>query len=191
MTSNTPSKELTTLKEQEQKMLIATEGLTITNQDDYDQAVTVGKKVSAYIKSIDTKEKAITKPINDSLKEIRALFKPFKETAEAQKSYIKSVMAEYLQAEAKKVAEAEAKIEARLERGTMREDTAVNKLATLEENKTATTGTTTNVLKVEVLNIKDIPAEFLTVNESAIKEAYRAGQEVAGVRCYYEQAIRL
>jgi len=191
MTQQQPTQAIETLKEQEARMLQAVSTIVIKTQDDYDQVTLLGKKVSAYIKSIDDKEKAITKPINDSLKQIRAMFKPFKEVAEAKKDEIKTVMSAYLAEEAKKRQAEEARLVARLERGTIKETTVVNKLATIEAESTVTSGTTTSVLKVKVLNIKDIPEEYLIVDETKIKAAYRAGVEVPGVSCEYETAIRL
>jgi hypothetical protein len=191
MTQQQPTQAIETLKEQEARMLQAVSTIVIKTQDDYDQVTLLGKKVSAYIKSIDDKEKAITKPINDSLKQIRAMFKPFKEVAEAKKDEIKTVMSAYLAEEAKKRQAEEARLVARLERGTIKETTVVNKLATIEAESTVTSGTTTSVLKVKVLNIKDIPEEYLIVDEAKIKAAYRAGVEVPGVSCEYETAIRL
>lgn len=186
-----PTKELKTLKDQETKMLAATSSIVIKTQDDYDNVVALGKKVSAYIKSIDTKEKAITKPINDSLKQIRDLFRPFKETAEAKKSEIKTVLATFLHEQKQARQREEERIAARVEKGTMRENTAVNKLATLEEQATVTSGTTTSVLRVTVTDIKAVPAEYLIVDESKAKAAYRVGETVPGLEFTYETAIRL
>jgi glutamine synthetase adenylyltransferase len=184
-------KQIEQIKQQEEKMLEATSVINIETPEDYEQVATLGKKLSAYIKNVDKKEKEITKPINDSLKNIRAMFKPFKETAENKKKEIKDAMAKYIYLQEEKRRKEEARITARVERGTMREDTAVNKLTSLEETKTDTAGTTTSVLTVTIDDIKLIPAEYLTVNESAIKQAYRQGVEVPGVTCKYETSIRL
>jgi hypothetical protein len=107
------------------------------------------------------------------------------------KMAIKDKMKTYLDAEAEKKRIEEERIAKRVEKGTMREDTAVAKLTEAEETATDTTGTTSKVLVVNVVDIKAIPAEYLTVNESAIKKAYREGVEVPGVECKYEQSIRL
>lgn len=187
-----PTQQIEIVDEQVTKALTSAESIkNITTPEEYEQAVEFGKKVSKLEKMIDTKEKSITKPINDSLKEIRNMFKPYKEQVSDLKSTIKTKLIDYANAQAKKRAEAEMKIEARVEKGTMREDTAVAKIGQLEESCPDTTGTLTSVLKVEVIDIKDIPAEYLMVNESAIKKAYREGTEVPGVRCYYEKVARL
>jgi len=186
---NKPTQAIENLKEQETRMLQAVADIKIETQEDYDNVTTLGKKISAYIKNIETKEKSITKPINDSLKEIRNLFKPFKEVAEAKKAEIKNAMITFVREEETKRKKEEERITKRVEKGTMREDTAVNKLANIETP--ITTGTTTSILKITVNNIKEIPEEYLIVNEAKIKEAHRAGIEVSGVTCTYETAIRL
>ena len=189
---NTKKIEIQKIKEQVNRALAQCEScMVISNKEEYEQAVEFGKKVSKLIKMIDTKEKSITRPINESLKEIRAMFKPYKEQAETLKNQTKQAMMSYIQAEEAKRKEQEAKITARVEKGTMREDTAVAKLSTMEEEATNTTRNFTSVLRVEVLDIKQIPAEYLTVNETAIKQAFRDGVEVPGVTCFYEKVARL
>ncbi len=189
MTNTT--QEVAVIEEQITKMMDVTSSLVINNQEDYDRATEIGKKVSKLLKNIDDKEKAITKPINDSLKSIRDLFRPYKSQVETAKENIKKQMADYLRAEDEKRRIEEARIEARLEKGTIKETTAVAKIATLELNATDTSNTTTSVLKVKLVDITAIPPEFLLIDEAKIKQAYRAGVQVPGVECYYEKAIRL
>lgn len=186
------NKEITIVEEQVVKMSEAITSLpvVITTQDEYDEVFNTGKKVNALLKKIDEKEKSITKPINDSLKQIRAMFKPFKEQVEAVNNDLKQRRQVFIQAEEEKARIESERIAKRVEKGTMREDTAVAKLSTIDETKADTRGGMTSVLRVKVLDIKQIPAEYLEVNESAIKQAYRDGVTVAGVECYYEKVAR-
>jgi signal transduction protein with GAF and PtsI domain len=185
------NKEIELVKEQSAKCLSAVSGIVVTNQDEYDRATLVGKKVSALLKTIDEKEKLITKPINDSLKKIRDMFRPYKEQVENAKNDIKSKMETYIKAENERKAIEEARVMARIEKGTIKEETAVRKLGEIEDTKTVTSGTTTSVLTVELIDIKQVPAEYLLIDESKIKEDFRAGKEIAGVKCFYQTKIRL
>lgn len=185
-------KEITIVEDQVAKAREAAAAITtITSPSEYEAAAEFGKKVSKLAKMIDTKEKSITKPINDSLKEIKAMFKPYKSQVEDLKNNVKSAMTAYVRAEEVKRQAAEAKIAARVEKGTMREDTAVAKLSTLEESAADTTGTLTSVLTLEVVDITQIPHDYLLVNVSAIKAAYRDGVTVPGTVCRYEKVARL
>lgn len=182
-------KALQVIESQVNKCMVAGQSLVVTNQEEYDQALIVGKKVSALLKMIDEDEKKITKPINDSLKMIRDKYRPFKTQVESAKDEIKNKMETWFRSEEKKKRIAEEKIEARVLKGTMKEETAVNKLANMETVQSS--GGMTSVLKVEIINIKDIPAEYLIANETAIKQAFREGKEIAGVKCFYEKTARL
>lgn len=184
-------KSLQVIEEQVTKCLVAGSALAVTNQKEYDNALIIGKKVSALLKMIDDDEKKITKPINDSLKLIREKYKPFKNKVEAVKQEIKDKMELWFKEEEKNKRIEEERINARLEKGTLKESTAVNKLATLEMNKAQTSGGMTSVLKVKLIDIKQVPAEYLLINESAIKSAFREGKEISGVNCFYEKSARL
>lgn len=193
MLNSMNTKEITTTVENQiEKMSEAISQLptVITSQEEYDATYEIGKKVATLLKNIDTKEKSITKPINDSLKEIRNLFKPFKTQVESVSDELKKRRQLFIQAEEAKKQIEEERIAKRVEKGTMREDTAVTKLATIEETKTDTRGGMTSVLRVKVLDIKLIPAEYLIVDESKIKQAYRDGVTVEGVECFYEKVAR-
>jgi regulator of replication initiation timing len=165
--------------------------IVVNSQETYDQALEFGKNVNRLIKEVDAQEKDITKPINDSLKKIRDAFRPAKDKLEAIKKEIAGVMVEYINAEnAKKKLEAE-RLEARLERGTIREDTVIKKLAIAEETKTVTKGGMTSVLTVKIIDKTKIPMDYLIVDESKIKSAHRSGIKIPGVICEYKNVARM
>lgn len=183
------TKELSIIKAQVTKCTTVTTGITVTNQEEYDRAYEIGKKVSSLLKMIDEKEKAITKPINDSLKQIRDMFRPYKTQVENEKARIASILNDYTRAEAAKKKLAEDKLVARLEKGTMKEETVVRKLAEIETPDT--TGRTTSVLKVTLVDISKVPAKYLILNEALIKEDYRAnGVQIEGTISEYVKTTR-
>lgn len=184
------NKEITIIEEQVKKCIVATNNIVVTNQEEYDSAYELGKKVSKLLKGIDEKEKAITKPINDSLKQIRDMFRPFKEQVEAEKVNIGKKLNEYIQAEELKKKLAEEKITARLEKGTIKEETAIRKLEEVENKAPETSGKTTSVLTVKLVDITKVDAKYLILNEALIKEDYRSGKTIDGVICEYETRTR-
>jgi len=185
-------KQITEVKDQVGKMSEAIASLPafITTQEDYDATHEVGKKVGALLKNIDKEEKSITKPINDSLKKIRDMFRPFKTQVTEVSNDLKKRRQTWIDAEAKKAKIEEERIAKRVEKGTMREDTAVGKLADIETAAPDTNGGMTSVLVVKVIDVKLIPEKYLTVNEAAIKADHREGIEVPGVECSYEKRAR-
>lgn len=177
----------------EQSITVMEESMpkTITNQVSYDQAVTYGKQVSKMEKFLDSEEKKITAPLNESLKAARALFKPYKEKCAEVKNAVKEQMTTYLNAEAAKKAEAEARDLARLERGTIKEETVVNKMVKREMESVDATGTTFKQLVIVSVDLSKVPSEYLILNESKVKADYRAGTEIPGVELTYETKARL
>lgn len=188
----TETKEIIEVKDQVLKMSEAIADLpaVITNQEEYDVTHEVGKKVGVLLKNIDKQEKSITKPINDSLKKIRDMFRPFKTQVKAVSDDLKGRRQTFINAEEAKQKIEEERIEKRVEKGTMREDTAVGKLADIEKKAPDSNGGMTSVLVVKVIDIKLIPEQYLTVNESAIKADHREGIDVPGVECTYEKRAR-
>lgn len=184
------TKELSVIKEQVTKCVSATVNLVVTNQEEYDRAYEIGKKVSTLLKMIDEKEKSITKPINDSLKQIRDMFRPYKTQVEDEKARIGAILNTYTREEEAKKKLAEARAVARLEKGTMREETVVRKLALIEAQAPDTKGKTTSVLKCTLIDITKVPAKYLILNEALVKEDFRAGVIVEGTLCEYEITTR-
>lgn len=184
------TKELSIIKTQVTKCVSATTNIVVTNQEEYDRAYEIGKKVSSLLKMIDDKEKSITKPINDSLKQIRDMFRPYKTQVEEVKTSIGITLNNYLQEEARKKKILEDRAVARFEKGTMKEETVVRKLAEIKQSSTETTGKTTSVLTVKLIDISLVPKEYLLIDESKIKEDYRNGKTIAGVICEYVKTTR-
>jgi len=184
------NKELQVIEQRVAKCEEAKFKIVVNSQETYDQALNFERKVNALIKDIDAQEKDITKPINDSLKKIRDAFRPAKDKLAQIKKEIGDTRVKYIQAEeAKKKLEAE-RLEARLERGTIREDTVIKKLAIAEETKTVTNGGMTSVLVIKHVDLAQLPMEYLIIDESKILKAYRAGVIIPGVICEYEKRAR-
>lgn len=184
-------KSITLIESQVEKCETTLGEVVVNSQESYDHFLEAGKKVSKLLKLIDEDEKKITKPINDSLKLIRDKYRPFKERVEAKKKEIAKALSDFINAEEAKKRTEEARIAARVEKGTMKEETAVNKLNVLQDTKTDTSGGMTSVLVCEVIDIKDVPAEYLIVNEAKAKADYREGKEIAGLKMFYEKRARL
>ena len=182
-------KQIVLIESQLKKADSAVTSVVVNNQESYDAAIVVGKKLSALKKKIEEDEKSITKPINDSLKIIRDKYRPYKDSVERLIDDVKSKMKAWYEEEAKKKAIAEERIAKRVEKGTMKETTAVNKLANMETAEAG--GAMTSVLKVRVTDWRLVPEQFLELKETEVKKAIRAGEVVPGVDGYYEKSVRL
>ncbi len=137
---------------------------------------------------LDERKTEITRPLMKSLSSVRDLFKPFELGLADAKKTIKAKILAY-QIEQDEIAKAEeAKLLARVEKGTMRADTAAGKMETIEKGKVRTN---TRILhKIRVMDETLIPREYMMPNLPKITEAIlREGKEVFGVEKYEEKVL--
>lgn len=160
----------------------------IASQED----VAIGEQMLRDIRfvevGIDERKTEITRPLMKSLASVRDLFKPFElGLAEAKKTVKAKILA--YQIEQDEIAkEAEAKLLARVEKGTMRADTASGKLEALAATKVKTN--TRTLTKVRIVDETVIPREYLMPNLPLITEAIlRKGVEIAGVEKFEEKVL--
>ena len=139
----------------------------------------------------------MTKPLNESLKSIRTLFKPHEEAAERALEAIKKAMLSYDQAKKLAADKEEARLLGRVERGTMRFDTASKKLSQIavqEKTKSSDSGARSTITVTKAYRVVDItlvPVEFLGVDMVRVKSSFKAGVPVPGCEEYTEESIRL
>lgn len=160
------------------------EVVKIDSQEEYDRAGKLVKELKEMAKVADQKEKAITNPLNEALKETKALFKPFKDRVAEVELQTKAGMNQFLI----KQEAATKKLEEKFERGD------IKKVSTLVAKKEELQVQSANskVRKVKVLKIVDasaIPREYLEPNESAIKAALLEGKKVKG--CILEEVNQI
>lgn len=172
-------KQISFIQEQAQVM-------SITSQEDLDKAGEFLGVVMKVEKTLADRKAEIIKPLMTGLASARELFKPLElDHAEAKKT-IKAKMLDYTIAEEARVALEKSRVEARVEKGTMRVDTAVSKLSNL-------TGPDTKLTTRRKFRITDealVPREFMTPDLDKIKEAVlKQGLTVAGVEVYEEKSI--
>jgi DNA repair exonuclease SbcCD ATPase subunit len=174
--------------------------LMIDSQESLSVATDILSKIKASAKDVKNRKEEITKPLNDALKSARSLFKPIEDDLATAERTIKDKMLDYsneVEAAARKQAE---KLEDRVERGTMRTDTAMRKMDEIETVGSQVQGAKGSVQFRTVRNIKvvdptKIPLKYL-MNEkviAAISAAVRTdvlnGTKVEGVEIVEERQV--
>jgi hypothetical protein len=166
---------------------VLTEGLalTVVDKDSMAKASELRSTVKKYLKDLTEEKEKVTKPLNEAIKAERLRFKPLEEKAEAIIEHLDKQMSAYQTAEAKRAAEEEAKIAARIGegKGKLKMETAVAKLAAID-TLDKTVGGTRFVTDHEVVitNLKAIPDQYLKieVRTMILKAALKAGIVVPG-----------
>ena len=174
--------------------------LLIDSKESLAQATDILSKIKTASKDVKNRKEEITKPLNEALKSARSLFKPLEDDLATAERCIKDKMLDYAsEVEAKAAAEA-AKLEKRVEKGTMRTDTAMRKMDEIETVDSQVKGENGSVQFRTVRNIRvvdpqKIPLKYL-MNEkvlAAISAAVRTdvlnGTKVDGVEIVEEKQV--
>lgn len=182
------TKELTEIKSQVSVVQLKANALNIENQMDADVATELLHNVKQAQKALDEKKTGITRPLMQSLSQIRELFKPLESNLADATSIIKSKILAWTIEEQDKKDKEQARIAARVEKGTMRADTAASKLETISKDEPRTNMRT--LKKVRIVDDTVIPREWLVPDMIRITEAVlRQGLVIPGIECYEEKSI--
>jgi len=187
-------KEIALVKTQASKALTAATEMVIASPEDMTKATDVLSKIKSVGKMIKERKEAITKPLNEALASARGLFKPIEQNHEQAEKIIKDKMLAY-QRKMDEAAEAERlRLAKRVEKGTMKAETAVAKMENIQEAPTTVQGavgqvSTRIVKKYRVTNEALLPREYLVPDMGKITEALKAGATVPGAEVYEEKVI--
>lgn len=173
------------------------EGLEIVDTKTMSNAVVMLSTINQYSDKVKAQKEKLTKPINESLKNVRAMFKPLETTYEGAIEMLRAKMSSYQTQEVARVREEEAKIAERTKagKGNLSIDTAVRKIEAIEtpEKEVATDEGLVQfveVKKFEVIDMKLLPIEYHVADDMAIRKAMKEGKELAGVKYWTEQQPR-
>lgn len=174
--------------------------LLIDSNESLTQATDILSKIKTSAKDVKKRKEEITKPLNDALKSARDLFRPIEADLATAERCIKDKMLDYSNAVEAEAAAKAAKLEDRVERGTMRTDTAMRKMDEIETVGDAVKGEKGSVQFRTVRTIKivdpaKIPLKYLANEKvlAAISAAVRTdvlnGTKVDGVEIVEEKQI--
>lgn len=167
--------------------------LEIKTDADYQAALVEGKTIKDQYEIIIGRKEQITKPLNATLKSVRDLFRPLEASMEVTLGVIKAKMLGYTAEKERKVAEAAAKIDARVERGTLSEAQASVKKFVAQVPKTVSTSsgsaTTKKVRKYYVTDMSLVPVEFTIPDMVKIKASFVSGFPVPGCEERIESSL--
>lgn len=187
-------KELTVIKTWVSKLENQANEITIENQEDYKGAITLVATLKETGSKIKNKKESITKPLNEALRNARELFKPIEDQFSSAEKIIKVKLLAYAKKVNDEARKKEEAIAARVEKGTMKIETAERKIQEVEKVENTTKGSVGKVQikkikKVRISNEADIPREYLTPDMVAIRRDALGGKEIPGVEVYTEEQV--
>lgn len=186
------TREIESLSKEIAPIVAKASKLTISDGKGLKLATEALSEINRYSDSVEAKKESITKPMNEALRETRKLFKPLEEKLEGAISAIRQAMTSYQTEQVRIEREKQEKIAARVEKGTLKLDTAVRKLSEMEVVPTEVLSDSglvkfREVKKYRITNEASIPRAYLMPDEAKIKEAMKQGIAIEGVEYYSEQ----
>lgn len=166
--------------------------IKIVDEQSLTKATEVLSQANKYAKQLEEDKQKITKPINDALKEIRARYKPLENKLEDIILTIRKSMTSYQTEQMRLKKIEEEKIANRVAKGTLKVETGIRKLEELPQtaDKIATQSgkiAFKTVKKFEVIDLTQVPIKYHLADETAIRDAMKAGIELPGVKYFEEQ----
>lgn len=191
---------LTPVKRQVTTAVNRANDISIDTADDLAAATDVLSAVKAAGKVVKARKEEITKPLNEALKSARAMFKPLEDDLSTGERIIKDKMLDYENAVEAKRAEEAAKLEQRVEKGTMRVDTAMRKMDDLETVGSQVKGAKGSVQfrtvrTVKIVDPTKIPLQYLMDEKvlaaltTAVRNDVLNGVKVDGVEIVEEKQV--
>jgi hypothetical protein len=173
---------------QELTLITKAATLVVDSQESMIQAATLTGKLKDVKKATAAEEEELSEQLAklDLTKQYEAK-REFRLKVEKAIKFVSDQVNKYQTAQARIAAEAEAKLAARVEKGTMKLDTAVRKMdeieKPLEEFKTADGSVSFKTIpKLDITDAMLIPRKYLVVDEVAVFKALKAGETIPGAQ---------
>lgn len=184
--------ELEVIKQVVSPIVATAQALVIKDAQGMNNAVELLSQVNKNLDRVTAEEDKVVKPLKEALKAEQSRWKPIKTTLEAARDAIRSTMSKWQTTETKRKADEEAKLAARVEKGTMKLETAARKASEIDTpaQSVATDAGMVKFRTVQRLQIDAIdliPREYLQVDEAAVKAALKAGVKIPGAQLVDEQ----
>jgi len=185
-------KEIQILKKQVSPLLKEANSYNINSIKAVDKASIFLKKVRDVESDIEQKRLKITKPLNQSLKEINNTFKQLKEPLIEARTYLTRKIIDWKTIEQKRL-EVEETRRRKIQEAHEAKGHEVKAPIVLErpENKIGNTQTR-KVWTFEVVDFSKLPNEYKSLDQVAVNQAIRNGiKEIKGLRIYQEEKLSI
>ena len=188
-------REVSIVKQQATKALTAATALIIKTDEDMVSATDMLSKIKQVGKMIKDRKEQITRPLTEALNSARDLFKPIELSHYNAEVMIKSKMLAYQDDQDKKREVEKMKLAERVEKGTLKPETAIKRMEDIQEVQTNVKGkfgevTTRTIKKVRIVDESKLPREYLVPNMPKINEdSLKQGVQIPGVEIFEERVI--
>ena len=186
------NKEITIIKTKASQALQISKEIVISDNDTLSHAIDILKRIKETGKMIKKQKELIIKPLNEGLKNARDMFRPIENDYNTAEKNIKDKILTWTNEQERIRKEKERKIVERVEKGTLKVETAVNKIEAIPKivNQGAIGKVSSRVMKKVVIKNEDkLPRKYLMPDMAKIKKDALNGIEIDGVIVVEEKVL--
>lgn len=190
------TKEIVEIQKQSTTIQEFAERVAITNDEEYAEAGDKTKDIKLLGKLIKEQKEKYTLPAKQIIAEANERYSPYEKICAEAERTIKNKMICYYNEQEEKRRKEEEVLAKRVEKGTMKETTAVRKMEQMpEQKKTIDAGRSQVQAKTRreavIIDPSIVPKEYWDLNESRAKRAALAGAIVPGVEIRFVKDIAI
>lgn len=173
-------------------IIIRAESITTVTVDTVGEAIDLLSSLNRIKDNITQEREKVTRPLLDALNAERAKWKPKELRLESVITKIRSALTKYQTEKVNAERLAQEAIAKKLQDGKIKPETAIKRMQAVEtvDNKiesTAGSVTFKTVTTFTVSDWKQVPEEFLLLNETKVRELLKNGTKIAGLEYKNEQ----
>lgn len=189
------TKEIEVYKSQVSELEKQAIKLPITSPEENAIVIEFKAKLNKLGKEIKAEKEKATKPINEALRKVREWWSPIEKRVEAWETEMGNALLAYKRKVEEEARKKEAQLAARVEKGTMKLETAERKIEEIPQiqKTTHTEAGQVQFRKVPMMRIIDenlIPDKYWVVDLVALrKDVVNEGIIVPGAEKYYEERV--
>jgi len=188
------TKEIVALKGQVTKLNNIANEITITSPEENGSAIELKAKLKDIGNQIKERKEEIIKPINSSLKSIRALFAPLETAYETAENLVGRKLLDYKRKTDEEARAKEVKIAASFEKGNIKAETAERKIEEIQRvEKTVQTDhgkvQFRIIQKMRITDLNLVPDSYWVIDEVKLRKDVLAGIVVPGAEKYGEETV--
>ena len=193
--SNIDNKSVEIYKAKTNEYMQKTAGLLpITSLEENAKVIEYKAELKKLGKEVKEEKEKATKPLNEVLKTVREWWSPLEKLIDERESNLEKLLLDYKHKIEDEARKKEAQIAARVEKGTMRLDTAERKLDELPKIQTTTHTAAGQVQfrkipQMRIINEDLIPDEYWVIDLVKLRKDVIAGMVVPGAEKYYEERV--
>lgn len=189
-------KEVTVIKQKAEAMQEMVDSTLVTDDKELSAVADIIKQVKTLGKEVRAKMETYTKPAQEIINKARADYLPYEKMCKDAESQLKYKANIYMTQIERARKEKEDRVAIKLEKGSIKEDTAIRQMENVGEEKKSVRTENSQIQRktvqdIEVIDQELIPHEYWVVDLKKVKKVALAGIKIPGVKVIEKSQIAI